>query len=450
MLTQHLPILVILFPLLTAPLAFALARFDRLVWLSALLASLASFLCAIALVIWVQDGSVISYHLGGYPPPFGIELRIDALSALVILFITASAVAIMVFAFASIPATLPASRHVFFYIAFLLTLSGLLGVVATADAFNMFVFLEISSISTYILIALGSAQDKRALSAAYNYLILGTIGATFFVLGVGFLYAATGSLNMGDIASKIPILNHNRAVQAGFALILTGLALKIALFPLHFWLPNAYSFAPNSVAVFLSATATKAALYALIRFLLSVFGAQFTFGQILFEVLLLPLAIIGMILGSIIAIFQKDLRFMLSWSSIAQISFIIFMISLENQKGLEAAMLHLFNHAFIKATLFMAIGMVAFHYGQKAYHLGALAGLARRQAWVAALILISGAGLVGVPLTSGFISKWVMMEAAFAKPDSAPILVFFIAYRLLINRDLYRQNDSTDLFYRAR
>ena len=152
----------------------------------------------------------------------------------------------------------------------MLCFTGLMGIVVTGDAFNIFVFLEISSLATYILVAMGAYKDKRALTAAYDYLILGTIGATFFVIGIGFLYMATGTLNLVDLADRISDQGLNRTIRAGFGFIVIGLGLKIAIMPLHLWLPRAYTFAPSAVTVFLSATATKASIFVLLRFLIRI------------------------------------------------------------------------------------------------------------------------------------------------------------------------------------
>ena len=426
--TAQLPVLAVIVPLLAAPLCFLFARSLGFVWLIAFAASAASFAASVWLAVETHEGAIISYQLGGYPPPLGIEFRIDAANALILLIISAASMAVMFFSRRGILHSLDKERHIYFYICFLLSLSGLMGVAATGDAFNMFVFLEISSLSAYVLIALGGARDRRALTAAYNYLVLGTIGATFFVLGIGFLYAVTGTLNMADLAERIPFLSGNRAVQAGFALILTGLALKIAIFPLHFWLPNAYAFAPTPVTAFLAASATKAAIYALIRFSLSVFGVEFAFGQAIFEFLIVPLAIIGMFAASAVAVFQTDLRRIFAWSSIAQIGFIMLAFGFENRAGVQAAFLHIFNHAFMKAALFMAIGCIALR--QSGMSVSSIAGLGARQPWSAAVILLAGASLVGVPLTSGFISKWMLVEAALNK-DSLWIAFLFVGASLL-------------------
>ena len=210
----------------------------------------------------------ISYHLGGWEPPWGIEYRIDALNGFVLVLVSVVGAVIMPFARRSVGFEIEEWREAWFYCMYLLCLTGLLGIAVTGDAFNAFVFLEISSLSTYVLIALG--PDRRALLAAFQYLVMGTIGATFYVIGVGLLYLLTGSLNMVDIAARLAPAwaGNSRAIVAALAFVTVGISLKLALFPLHVWLPNAYAYAPSWATAFLSATATKVAIYLLVRFLL--------------------------------------------------------------------------------------------------------------------------------------------------------------------------------------
>ncbi len=143
----------------------------------------------------------------------------------------------------------------------------------TGDAFNAFVFIEISSLSMYTLIALG--QERRALVAAFQYLVIGTIGATFYIIGVGFIFAMTGTLNFVDIAARLHEVDQMRPLIAALAFIIIGIGLKLAMFPLHLWLPNAYAYAPTVATAFISATATKVAVYLLLRYIFSVFGVAF-------------------------------------------------------------------------------------------------------------------------------------------------------------------------------
>jgi len=254
------------------------------------------------------------------------------------------------------------------------------------------------------------AGDRRALTAAFNYLVMGTIGATFFVIGIGLLYQATGTLNMADLHERLAGQD-NRVVQAGFAFILVGVGLKLAMFPMHLWLPNAYTYAPSAVSAFIAATATKVAVYVLVRFLYTVFGFDFAFLQQAFTYVLLPLGIIGMFAASIVAVFQEDVKRMLAYSSVGQIGYILLGLSLGTQEGLTASLVHVVNHGLMKGALFMAVACVVYRLGS--HNCGAFDGLARRMPFTAGAFIVAGLSLIGVPLTVGFISKWYLLSAAF-------------------------------------
>jgi len=406
---DHLPVLQILIPFLAGPLIVILGS-RKLAWPMAFAASIGAFICSILLLRQVIDGGFISYHIGGWAPPIGIEYRVDAANALVLLLISGISTVVLPFAKVSIAAEISKRHHTLFYAMFMLCLTGLLGVVITGDAFNVFVFLEISSLSTYVLVAKGASKDRRALIAAYDYLIMGTIGATFFVIGLGFLYMATGTLNMADLADRIADMPGNRTVQAGFAFIIIGMGLKAAMFPLHHWLPNAYNYAPSAVTAFLAATATKAAIYVMLRFMFSVFQPEFV--QQMGAVWIIGLlAVIAMFVASFIAVFQNNFKRMLAYSSIAQIGYMLLGISMFNLNGLTATMVHLFNHGITKAALFMAVGALVLRTGTTFYD--RIAGMGRVMPFTGAAIVVGGLSLIGVPGTAGFISKWMLVQAAF-------------------------------------
>ena len=332
-LINHLPILQVITPMLIAPILIVLNN-KTLSWLLSFVGALSCLLISVSLMQAVSDGSTLTYFLGGWAPPIGIEYRIDAANSILLFLISIISVIVLLFSYTSLHSEIPEEKHTLFYACFLLCLTGLLGVVATADIFNVFVFLEISSLSTYVLVAQGSYLDRRALSASFNYLIMGTIGATFFVIGIGYIYMATGSLNMMDIAERVSQLGDNRTIQAGFAFIVVGMGLKLAMVPLHVWLPNAYTFAPTVVTCFLAATATKVALYVLIRFVFSVFSYEDSFVNELFFLLLMPLAIIAMIAASVIAIFKQNIKKLLAYSSLAQIGYMLLGLAFMSEKGL--------------------------------------------------------------------------------------------------------------------
>ncbi|OFZ91249.1 MAG: cation:proton antiporter [Betaproteobacteria bacterium RBG_16_66_20] len=403
----QLPALAVVVPLISAPL-IVLVRRPTASWAIATAACAFSFAAALLLAAEVLSGGAVSYHLGSWPPPWGIEYRVDALSAFVLVLVSGIGVVTALYAWRSIAAELPRDQLYLFYALYCLCLSGLLGMTATGDAFNLFVFMEIASLSSYVLIALG--RDRRALLAAYQYLILGTIGATFYVIGVGLLYLVTGTLNIADIADRLPQAGNPRAVLAALAFITVGVSLKLALFPLHFWLPNAYAHAPSAVTAFLAATATKVAVYVLLRFYFGIFGLRLVTESLPMPEILLALSIVAIVSASLVALWQADLKRLFAYSSVAQIGYITLGVSLASRDGLTAAVVHLFNHGITKGALFLLIGGIALRAGSAS--LECARGLGRSMPWTSLGIVIAGLSLIGVPGTAGFVSKWFLVLAA--------------------------------------
>ena len=402
----HLPILQVIVPLMAAPLCLFLTR-SRLVWLFALIVSGLAFLISSLLLQQVMASGTIIYELGGWDAPWGIEYRIDQLNAFLLLIISAVSTVVLFAAHTSIQEEIPADRHTLFYILYLLSLAGMLGIVATGDAFNVFVFLEISSLSAYALIALG--KDRRALWASYQYLIMGTVGATFILIGIGLMYQMTGTLNMYDLSQRLPEVENTRTVFTAFTFVIVGVCLKLALYPLHLWLPNAYAYAPSIVTAFFAATATKVAIYLLIRFTFSVFGLSFSFTALPLQMLFVVLGLLGIFVASFAAIYQKNVKHLFAYSSIAQIGYMIVGFSVSTTTGLMATLLHLFNHALMKSALFLALAAVVYRIGS--VQLSQFNGLGRQMPFTMAAIVIGGLSLIGVPLTVGFVSKWYLVLA---------------------------------------
>ncbi|HKL53006.1 MAG TPA: monovalent cation/H+ antiporter subunit D family protein [Wenzhouxiangellaceae bacterium] len=415
----------VLVPLIAAPVC-ALLPGRTAPWLLAWLSALVSLLImAIALPLLWQGQ--VSYPFGNWPPPIGIEYRVDAANGLVALLVAAVAGFVLPWARIINNFEVP-ERQGIFYALFLLSFAGLMGITLTGDAFNVFVFLEISALSTYALIAHG--QDRRALLASFRYLIIGTVGATFLLIGIGFLYMMTGTLNMADLAERLPEVRDTSTVRASLAFILVGLGLKLALFPLHLWLPNAYTFAPNFITTFLAATATKVALYVMLRFVFTVFGYDYSFVALPLTGLLLTLAIAGMFAGSWVAMFQQNLKRMLAYSSVAQVGYMVLGIALATSAGLTAGMLHLFNHALMKGALFMALGTLFWRVGS--VRLDDLAGIGREMPWTMTAFALAGLSLIGVPLTAGFVSKWYLIVAAMEAGQAWLVILIVITSLMAI------------------
>lgn len=402
----HLPVLQVIVPLMAAPACLILRR-SSLVFLFALIVSGVSFLISIALLNQVMVSGTIIYELGGWNAPWGIEYRIDKLNTYLLLIISGISTVVLLAAHTSIEKEIPKDRHTFFYVLYLLSLAGMLGIVATGDAFNVFVFLEISSLSAYALIALG--KDRRALWASYQYLIMGTIGATFILIGIGLMYQMTGTLNMEDLSRRLPEVAQTRTVFTAYAFFIVGVCLKLALFPLHLWLPNAYAYAPSIVTAFFAATSTKVAVYLLVRFTFSIFGLSFSFTALPLQTLFVVLGVLGIFAASIAAIYQKNVKHLFAYSSVAQIGYMIVGFSISTVSGLTATLLHVFNHALMKGALFLALGAVMYRIGN--VQLNQFQGLGRQMPLTMAAIVLGGLSLIGVPLTVGFVSKWYLLLA---------------------------------------
>lgn len=430
-LTSHLPALQVIVPLLTAPIVATLRPRD-LAWAAACAASLMAFVIAIALTAGALSGSaeeaVVRYDMGGWPAPYGIELVVDSLSALVLLLITGSSTVALIAGRRSLAQEIEGHRQPLFYAAWLTAVAGLSGITVTGDAFNIFVFMEISSLATYVIIAGGA--DRRALTAVFKYLIMGTVGATFYLIGVGLIYMMTGTLNLADMEARIADAPAREPVLVAAAFITVGLALKAAVFPLHVWLPNAYAYAPHIVTVFIAASSTKVALYVLLRFDFMVFQGNLAGHTAQFATYLMPLAIAGVLFGSCVALFETHLKRLLAYSSIAQIGYIMLAASMVDRPGVVAAVLHMFNHALAKGALFLAV--VCMGHRLASFHLGEMQGIGRQMPWTMAAFVLAGASLVGIPGTAGFISKWYLVTAAFAQGPWGIALVAIILVASLI------------------
>ncbi|MBV1736253.1 MAG: monovalent cation/H+ antiporter subunit D family protein [Eubacteriales bacterium] len=405
----HFPILVIVVLLVAAAIVPLVGRINRTAsWLTACAGCLASFLMAVSILSTVLDSGRISYWLGNWAPPFGIEYAYDPLNAFVLVLVSFVAFMVAVYARDSLEKELDPHRITPFYAVYMLFVAGLMGMVATADLFNLYVFLEITSIAGYVLIAVG--RKRESLMASFTYLVMGTIAATFVLLGIGYLYMVTGTLNMADLARLLPDLYHSKVVLTAFAFFTVGLTIKIALFPLHNWLPNAYAFAPSVTSTIMAATATKVGAYALIRVMFTVFQPEFEITVVHVTQVLLFLATIAILAGSILAVAQTDIKKMLAYSSIGQIGYIVLGVALMNHLGMIGSIMHILNHALMKGGLFLVVGAIVYRHGFT--HIQDFVGLGRKMPFTMAAFTIGALSMIGVPLTVGFVSKWYLALAS--------------------------------------
>ncbi|HKK69932.1 MAG TPA: monovalent cation/H+ antiporter subunit D family protein [Candidatus Krumholzibacteria bacterium] len=367
----------------------------------------------------------LHYRMAGWEPPVGIELNLDALSAFVITMIALVSLLVCVYAGTAVRRENP-ERESTFYGMLLVMLLGLTGMVITADLFNLYVWFEVSSLAGYALMAVG---HKKAPVSAFRYLLLGTLGASFYLLGVGYLYVLTGSLNMFDVAGRLGELQSNPALWISVVFMVGGLGLKMALFPMHLWLPDAYTYASSTSTAIIAPLMTKVSAYVMIRVLYFVYGHEWSLhGAGGLGPAITWMALAGIVVGSVMAIAQKDAKRMLAYSSIAQVGYIGVGIGLATPLALVGAMLHILNHAIMKSCLFLVTGSVQLQ--ADTVRLRDYTGLGRRMPWTFAAFTLAALAMVGVPPTNGFFSKWYLVLGGIAAGQWV-VVVLILASSLL-------------------
>lgn len=403
--SAHLPILIVVCPMVAAMLVPLVGRISARVARGITVAAPAVALgCAVTALRVALDSGPWHYHLGGWAPPWGIEYVVDPLGGGMAVLVALLATLVALYAGPYVRA-LPQRRAAVFNSLFLLLTSGLLGITLTGDLFNLYVFLEISSLAAYGLLASGG---ERAVVATFRYLLIGTIAASFYLLGLGYLYALTGTVNMADLAMRLPAAGGGSAMTVGVVLIVVGLAIKMAVFPLHGWMPDAYTYAPPPVTMFIAAVMSKVSAYALLRVLFFVLPPTAAVETAL--AVLSWVAAGGVLAGSILALAQTDVRRMLAYSSVGQMGYVVLGLSLGNAAALTGALLHITGHAVAKACLFGAVGSLPRETAQA--DIAGFAGASRRAPFTMAAFTLAALSLVGVPPTAGFFSKWYLLRGA--------------------------------------
>ncbi len=421
MITQNLPILIVLCPLfgaLICPLVSYVSRVSGRTIISVMV--FCSFVMAVMQLLQVAETGEIHYWMGNWKPPYGIEFVIDPLNAVILVLITLMGFLSTLF---GIPFQQGLSRfkNAGYFSILALLITGLLGMTSTGDVFNLYVFLEITSLSGYALIAMGG--DKGIVSA-FRYLLIGTIGASFYLLGVAFLYGETGTLNMEDMSGLVgPVLSSGTTMVA-MVFFVVGFGIKMALFPLHGWQPSAYTHSHPGAAPLIAGVMGKVPAYAMFRFFYFVFDVH-NENVHAFLVMVGLMAACGMIYGSWKAIQQKDLRKMLAYSSIAQMGYIGIGMAIGNVYGIVGAVLHIINHSFMKGGLFFCAGAIQYKYGVTG--LDNLGQLYRKMPKTVIVMVLAALSMVGIPPTAGFFSKWYLALGAVQAGDFIYVAVLVVS-----------------------
>jgi multicomponent Na+:H+ antiporter subunit D len=414
--------LLVAVPIIGAVLALALGYVDtRSGWPVAVVATLLESAMAVAVAARVYASGPVDYALGGFRPPFGIELVVDGLSAAVIVLVPVVALGVLGYVRSAGP-TSPA-----FFATFLLLLGGLAGMTVTGDAFNLYVFLEITGLAAYALVATG--DRGRAAVGALKYLIIGTVGASLFLLGVGYAFLATGTLNMADLAARLAEVGYDDTlVRASFALVVVGLAVKTALYPLHTWQPEAYASAPDGVSAYIAALVSTVSAYALARMVFSVYTVAFLAAVPLARTAVLTLAGVSVVAGSALAVTQTEVKRMLAYSSVSQFGLVVAGFALANATAVTGGTIHLVGHAVMKGALFLGAGAIAAATGARTVE--EYDGLFARRPALSGAFAVLALAMVGVPPAVGFVGKWYIALGA-VEAGAWPLVVVILASTLL-------------------
>jgi len=396
------PVLLIVVPL---GLAFAIPLLGfiskRVVGFVPVLAMLFNLAVSLALLpVVLQKPEVVS--IGGFSPPFCINLVAGPLGVGMAALIALVGLAVSVYALGYIKEGAQEKYHVLY----LLLLTGATGAVLTGDIFNLFVFYEILCISSYALVAyLG---DKNGIEAAVKYLIQGSVGSGLILIGIAILYGLFGTLNMAQIAQSIGVVD-SLPLSVALALLVTGFGVEAAVFPLNAWLADAHSSAPSSISAILSGIAIKVGIYAVARVVFTIFGASS-----MFQFLLL-LGLLTLLVGEMSAFKQDNIKRMLAYSSIGQVGLIVFAFGIGTSAGIIGGLFQIVSHALAKSVLFLAVGYMVYRAGSM--EISSMEGMGKRMPVISFAFVIAAFSLVGLPPFTGFPSKFLIVRAALARQE---------------------------------
>jgi len=432
-LTNHFPALIMAVLLGISFLSPILYRWARKASAPALIASLSlALVMAIYLLFQVLQVGEFTYYMGGWPPPYGIEFRLDLIRVYMLLVVLAVSLWIMVYALKDLEHELKTEVMGWYYTLYALVVGSMAGIALTNDLFNLFVLMEICAISACAIISV--KEDRACLEASFKYLILSAMGTGCFLLGVAMIYMVTGQMNYDLVNAALPeaVELYPNNMFAASALFIVAFGTKAALFPLHVWLPDAHASAPSPSSAMLSGLVIKIYAFALFIMFYQLFPRPLLESIPLNEILLW-LASMGIMFGSIFAMVQVDLKKMLAYSSIGQIGYVFLGIGLDDTIAITGGFYHLLVHAIMKSMLFMCAGVIIYSTGIR--QIKQLGGIGQVLPITMFAFTIGSASMIGIPGTGGLISKWYL--ALGALEIGRPIFVVIILASSLLNAVYY-------------
>jgi multicomponent Na+:H+ antiporter subunit D len=393
-------VLPILIPLLSAALTFLFWGSLRVQRSLSMLGAFGLLGVSVLLLMTVSQGGILAVQVGDWPAPFGITLVADHLSAIMVVMAGIMAAAIAVYASGSIDER--RERYSFHPLVHAL-LTGVCGAFLTGDLFNFYVWIEVLLISSFVLLALGG--ERAQLDGAVKYVTINLLASLLLLTAIALTYGMTGTLNMADLAVKLPGVANTGLVTAVAMLFIIALGLKSAVFPLFFWLPASYHTPPAVVSALFAGLLTKVGVYALLRLFTLIFTGDLAFTH----TALLWIGGLTMVTGVLGAVAQNDFRRILSVHIVSQIGYMIMGLALFTPLALAGAVFYVVHNIIAKTNLFLISGVTERLAGS--YELKKLGGLYRAYPFLSLLFLVSALGLAGLPPSSGFFAKLLLAQA---------------------------------------
>ena len=376
------------------------------------LLTVVTLLSGATLLYTLHTGESFVYVMGRFPAPWGNEIRVGVLEALMALFFCIIMLLSLLGGRHKLLEEVEEGKTYLYYVLTDLLLSSLLALVYTNDMFTAYVFVEINTISACGLIMI--RQNGRTIEAAVRYMIMSLLGSGLLLLGLCMMYDLTGHLLMSNMKESVALLasggEYEIPLIVAIVLISVGICIKSALFPFHAWLPDAYGYSTVSSAAILSSLVSKGYIFLLIKIIYRVIGFDI-YGDTRIIDVLFAFGLMGMIFGSLSAIKENDVRRMIAYSSVAQIGYIYMGFGMGTEAGMTASVFHILSHAATKSLLFIAaIGLTDVSGGSRKFI--ELTGAGYRNKWAGAAFTVGSLSMVGMPLFSGFISKLLFAQAA--------------------------------------
>ena len=429
---ESFPFFSIVLPMVISVISSAL-KGKMAKWVNTFVITLVTIMSAILLFYVVGTNQSFVYKMGEFAAPFGNEIRGGILEAGMSLFFCIIMLLSLVGGRKYLENEVEHAKLNLYYILIGLLLSSLLALVYTNDLFNAYVFIEINTIAACGIIMI--RQNGKTIEASMRYIIMSSVGSGLILIGISIIYGTTGNLAMSSIKTQVTQImetgTYSIPLMVSVALIFVGLAIKCALYPFHSWLPDAYGYSTIASAAILSSLVSKGYIFLLIKIFYRVIGFDIISQSKIVNILFV-FGLCGMIMGSLSAIKENDIRRMISYSSVAQIGYIFMGFGLGTTAGMVASIFHIISHSVTKSLLFVsAMGLIEVSGSSR--HFKELTGSGYRNKIAGIVFTIGSLSMVGIPTFCGFISKLLFAEAAVSSVDKMLPTLIVLAISTILN-----------------